>query len=179
MDNNNTLIEALTAIKPFLSKVEDNSIAISSIDNRMVLLIEEVRKLSRIIYEGNGQPSLTSRVVTLETNLNLIKDLVDNHKVEVKELDVKLTSHMFTMDKASTELGMAVEEFQAQERNKEAAKKAKDIANYGWLLSVAQGVLLLVAGSVITALAPNIYSAIQGKGTLPNPPAVHSTPLGK
>ena len=159
-DSNNgaTLVEALTALKPFMSKVEDNSIAISSIDNRLALLIEEVRKLSRILYEGNGQPALTARIASLETSLKLVSDSVVDQRREHKETVSKLVAHIQTVDKASSELGIAFDELQLNEKTKSDALNARELANYSLKLNVLQAVAILLITSTLGVVGKELYT---------------------
>lgn len=156
--DNNTLMEALVALKPFLSKVEDNAIAISSIDNRLALLIEETRKLSRILYEGNGQPPLTTRMATIETSLVLVKDMVTDQKKEEKEALARLLNHIQTVDKASIELGIAFDDFQTKDTSRRQSAEAKELVNYGWKLNALQAVGLLIFTSIVSFVGSELYS---------------------
>lgn len=158
MDNDNTLVEALVALKPFLSKVEDNSITISTIDNRLALVMEEVKKLSRILYEGNGQPPLTTRIAALEASLSLVRDALR----EEKEVISKLLVQIQAVDKTSIEVGIALEEYQVNEKGKRDAAEAKNLVNYEWRLNIIQGITLLLLTTVTGYIGTGIYSAIRG-----------------
>lgn len=153
MDNSDALVEALVALKPFLSKVEDNSITISSMTNRLSLTIEEVKKLSRILYEGNGQPPLTARIAALETSLILVRDAMK----EEKDALSKLLTQVQAVDKTSIEVSLALEEYQLIERGKKNAAEAKSLVNYGWRLNVSQAIAILFLTSAIGFLGTEIY----------------------
>jgi hypothetical protein len=167
--DNNALVDALVALKPFLSKIEDNSVAIASIDNRLYLLMEEVSKVQRILYEGNGQPSITTRMATIESGLVLMKDSLYDQKKESKEATAEVISKLYEVDRASTEMGAALEDLQDMEKSKRAASDAKDLVNYGWRLNVLQAVLLLLLTSGVGVVSNELYHYYSHKRT-PLPP---------
>lgn len=173
--DNNTLVEALVALKPFLSKVEDNAIAISSIDNRLALLIEETRKLSRILYEGNGQPPLITRIAALETNMGQVKDTVIDQRREEKDAIAKLLAQIQTVDKTSIELGIALEDFQLKDKGRREAAQAKELVNYGWKLNAIQGVALLLLTSFVSFLGSELYTRWQNSHPASKTPQVQTT----
>lgn len=159
MDNNNALVEALVALKPFLSKVGDNSIAISSIDNRLVLVMEEMKKVSRILYEGNGQPPFTARIASLETSMEQVRDMLK----EDKETLSKLLHQIQIVDKASIDIGVALEEYQVSERGRLEKEKAKDLVDYQWKLNVIQAVFVVIITSLVGFVGTEIYSYLKGQ----------------
>ena len=156
--DNNALVDALVALKPFLSKIEDNSVAIASIDNRLYLLMEEVSKLQRILYEGNGQPPITARMATIESGLVLMKDSIHDQKKEAKEVIAEVVARLHKVDRTSNELTVAFEELQDMEKGKRAASDARDLVNYGWRLQVLQAVLLLLLTSGVGVASKEVYN---------------------
>jgi hypothetical protein len=172
MDNTN-LIEALVALKPFLSEVENHSIAISSIDNRLSLLIDETRKLSRIIYEGNGQPAVMTRLTSIEVSIQQIKEGVLDIRGNSKDIDTTLYNHIQAANKASFELGLVIDDIQLNESSRQAAVTAKELANYGWKLNVIQAVVILLITSVTGFLGSEFYNYRTHQRTLfKNPPTI-------
>ncbi|WOL31353.1 hypothetical protein [Microcoleus phage My-WqHQDG] len=167
--DNNALVDALVALKPLLSKIEDNSVAIASIDNRLYLLMEEVSKLQRILYEGNGQPSITARMATIETGLVSMKDSIYDQKKEAKEAITEVMAKLHKVDKASSEIGIAFEELQDMEKGKRAASDARDLVNYGWKLQVLQAVLLLLLTSGVGFASKEVYNYYSHRRTFLQP----------
>ncbi len=166
MMDNNALVDVLVAIKPLLSKIEDNSVAIASIDNRLYLLMEEVSKLQRILYEGNGQPSITARMVVIESGLALMKDAIHDQKKEGKDAMNEVITKLQTVDKASTELGLAFDDFQDAEKGRREAAQARDLVNYGWKLNTLQAVLLLFLTSTVGFVSTEVYNYYSHKRNL-------------
>jgi len=171
MDNTN-LKDALVALKPFLSEVVNNSIAISSIDNRLSLLIDETRKLSRIIYEGNGQPAIMTRITSIEVSVQQLKDTVADVRSNSKDIDTTLYEHIQSANKASFELGLVIDDIQLNESNRKDALNAKELANYGWKLNVIQAIILLLITSITGFIGSEFYNYWNHQKTIfKNPPS--------
>lgn len=149
VNDSNSIKEVLRALKPFLGKVEDNAIKLSALDNRLLVVMEEQSKLSRILYEGNGQPPLTARMTALETCIEQMKDSLRDQKGEDREAVIHIHKQIEKVGKASSELSIAFEEFQINERGRREAAEAREIVHYSWKLNAFQAVLLLILSSVV------------------------------
>ena len=180
MDSNNPnspLVEALITLKPFLSKVEDNSIAISAIDNRLSILVEEVRKMSRIIYEGNGQPSLITRMVAVETLIAQVRDAVRDIKADDKIESTKTLERIQGVDKAFVALSLAVEDYKDKEREGREDARAKNQVMYEWKLNAIQAIGLFIITAILSWFGSEIYSKVISPA--PSVPEVMTTPNPK
>ena len=171
---NASLVEALITLKPFLSRVEENSIAISAIDNRLSLLAEEVRKLARIMYEGNGQPPLTTRLATMETHITQVRSDLGEVRADSKTESDRIQEHIQEVDKAYAALSIKVDDYKEIEREDKKNKAAKSLFLHQWRLTTAQAVGLFFLTSTLTWLGGHLLEHFNLKPTGRTTPQVIS-----
>jgi hypothetical protein len=155
--DNDELRELLLSLKPILTKVEDNSITLSSLDNRLSLTVEDMKRLSKLLYEGNGQPSILTRITALEASLELVKEDVRSGKEIRRQVEVNLSEYMQRADKAALEHSMAIEGFLNTDRERREVENAKNLLHYGWGLNVAQALVILVLSTAGSFLGGKLY----------------------
>ena len=160
-----SLVEALITLKPFLSRVEENSIIISAMDNRLTLLMEEVRKLSRIMYEGNGQPPLTTRIATIETNITQVKSELSIVKAEGKVESDRMQEQIQEVDKAYTSLSIKVDDYKEDKKNRDA----KGLLLHQWKLTTTQAIGLFILTSLLTWLGGHLVERFNLNSTTYHP----------
>lgn len=163
--DSSSLVEALVTLKPFLSRVEENSIVISAMDNRLTLLMEEVRKLARIMYEGNGQPPLTTRMATIETHITQIRGELNVVKADGKTESDRVQEQIQEVDKAYAALSIKVEDYKEVEREDKKNKAAKSLFLHQWKLTTTQAIGLFVLTSLLTWLGGHLIERFNLKST--------------
>ena len=157
----------LLAFKECLQRVEDNSLQLKHMDTRLALTIEEMQKLSRIVYVGNGQPALTARMATLDSCLQQLKDSMHDYKREDREAFNRLQEQVEMVRKLSSELHSTLEEYEKAEKGRKKAEYDREAANQGWKMSVSQSLAVLVLGGIVSFLGSEAVSYYQNMKASP------------
>lgn len=161
----------LLAFKECLQKVEDNSLQLKHMDTRLALTIEEMQKLSRIVYVGNGQPALTARMAMLDSCLQQLRDSMQDYKREDKEAFTRLQEQVEMVRKLSSELHSTLEEYEKAEKGRKKAEYDREAASKGWRGNVSQSLAVLVLGGILTFIGSEFMSYYQMKYLPKSPPS--------
>jgi chromosome segregation ATPase len=151
----------LLAFKECLQKVEDNSLQLKHMDTRLALTIEEMQKLSKIVYVGNGQPALTARMATLDSCLQQLKDSMHDYKREDREAFSRLQEQVEMVRKLSSELHSTLEEYAKAEKGRKKAEDDREAATRGWRGNVSQSLVVAVATGILAFLGSEMVSYYQ------------------
>lgn len=160
----------LLAFKECLQKVEDNSFQLKHMDTRLALTIEEMQKLSKTVYVGNGQPALITRMATLDSCLQQLRDSMQDYKKEDREAFTRLQEQVEMVRRLSSELHSTLEEYDKAEKGRKKAEDDREAASRGWRGNVSQSLAVLVVGGIVTFIGTEIASYYQNMKSLPKTP---------
>ena len=161
----------LLAFKECLQRVEDNSLQLKHMDTRLALTIEEMQKLSRIVYVGNGQPALTARMATLDICQQQLRDSMQDYKREDKEAFNRLQEQVEMVRKLSSELHSTLDEYAKAEKGRKKAEDDREAATRGWRGNVSQSLAVLILGGIVTFLGSEAVSYWQSMKAPPKTPS--------